>query len=67
MTIFDKLVGHRFTSLVDCYVATKQVEANLDMKSVERARACDPSDSDNRKDSEKKRRRKRLARSWPID
>ena len=36
-TIFDKLVGHHFTSLVDYYAATQQAEASLDMRSVEHA------------------------------
>ena len=47
--IFDKLVGHRFTSLVDCYAVAQQAEASLEMRNVECNRACPLSGGDKRK------------------
>ena len=34
--IFDKLVSHCFTSLIDCYAAAQQAKAILEMRNAER-------------------------------
>ena len=48
-TIFDKLVGYCFKSLVDCYATEQQVEANLDMRSVKHAREHNQRGGDSQK------------------
>ena len=36
--IFNRLVGHHFTSLVNFYVASQQAEASLEIRNIERNR-----------------------------